>query len=285
MNDNRSRRDFLRTAGLGVAALALGDSNTLLAAPAAPRVGVQLYSVRNEIDRDFDGTIRKIAETGCEGVEYYGFPEKVDREQAARLFKDLGLKVLGLHVPLPAGAERDRAVRLAHLFDCTRVVFPGGDSAALYGTKDAMKRTVEEYNQVAAALGKEGLTFGLHNHWTEFEKHDGVEPFPYLLKNLDPRVFFEVDVYWAQVAGKDPVAVVRAFGKRAPLLHIKDGPGVKGPNAGDHVPAGQGKVDIAGIVKATRKTADWLVIEFDDYKGDIFEGVRQSCAYVKGLLR
>jgi sugar phosphate isomerase/epimerase len=285
MNDNRSRRDFLMTAGLGVAALALGETHSVLASPRTPRVGVQLYSVRNEINRDFDTTIRKIAELGFEGVEYYGFPEKVDREHAARLFKDLGLNVMGLHVPLPVGDDRKRALRLARIFDCTRVVFPGGDIAALYGTKEAMKKTVDQYNEIATYLGKQGLTFGLHNHSAEFENQGGVEPFPYLLKNLDSGVFFELDVYWAQVAGKDPVAVVRDFGKRAPLLHIKDGPGVKGPTMGDHVPAGKGKVDIAGIVKATRKSADWLVVEFDDYRGDIFDGLRQSCEYVKDLLR
>jgi sugar phosphate isomerase/epimerase len=285
MNDNRSRRDFLMKAGLGVAALALGETNPLLGGQSVPRVGVQLYSARNEVEKNFDSTVRKIAEMGFEGVEYYPFSESINRDHAAQLFKDLGLKVLGLHTPLPDGKERDHAVRLAHTFDCTRVVFPGGDINALYGTRDAMEKTVEKYNGVSASLWKEGLTFGLHNHWAEFEQHDGIEPFPYLLKHLDRHVFFELDVYWVQVAGKDPVAVVREFKKRAPLLHIKDGPGVKGPTSGDHVPAGTGKVNIAGIVKTARSTAEWLVVEFDDYKGSIFDGLQQSCSYVKGLLR
>jgi sugar phosphate isomerase/epimerase len=285
MNDSSSRRDFLMTAGAGVAALALGDAQSLLAGQAVPRIGVQLYSARAEVEKNFDATVRKIAEMGYEGVEYYPFSESISRDHAAELFKELGLKVLGLHTPLPDGAERDHAVRLAHTFDCTRVVFPGGDIEALYGTQESMKKTVEKYNAISAALRKEGLTFGLHNHWAEFEIQGGVEPFPYLLKNLDRHVFFELDVYWVQVAGKDPVAVVREFKKRAPLLHIKDGPGIKGPTAGDHVPAGTGKVNIPGIVKAARSTADWLVVEFDDYKGNIFDGLKQSCVYVKGLLR
>jgi sugar phosphate isomerase/epimerase len=284
MNDNRSRREFLRTAGLGIAALAVGEKAFSAIPPATPRVGVQLYSVRKEIEKDFDATMKKIADMGFEGVEYYPFSENIKREHAAKLLKDLGLKVLGLHTPLAVGNEREHAVRLAEIFDCKRVVFPGGDITALYGTRDAMKKTVETYNTVAEYLGSHGLTFGLHNHSAEFENHGGVEPFPYLLKNLDPRVFFELDVYWVQVAGKDPVTVTREFGKRAPLFHIKDGPGVKGPTQDDHVPAGKGKVDIAGIVKAAKPHADWLIVEFDDYKGDIFDGIRQSCVYVKGLL-
>jgi sugar phosphate isomerase/epimerase len=284
MSNDPSRRDFLRTAGLGAATFVVGNRTRLFGSASSPRIGVQLYSVRKALEKDFDGTVKKLEAIGFAGVEYYPLPENVSDEHAARLFKEHNLTVLGLHTPLPAGDEREHAVWLAHLFGTSRVIFPGWPEGDTYATRDAIRKTAESYNTAAEYLASHGLLLGLHNHWWEFESHDGVVPFPYLLKNLDPRVFFELDVYWVQTGGQDPASVVREFGRRAPLLHIKDGPAVKGKDQNTQVPSGKGKVDIAGVVQAARPTAEWLIVEFDEYEGDIFDGLRQSFAYVSGLL-
>jgi sugar phosphate isomerase/epimerase len=101
-----------------------------------------------------------------------------------------------------------------------------------------------------------------------------------LLKHLNPEIFFEIDVYWTQTAGLDPVKVINDFGKRAPLLHIKDGPATAGSPVHQQVAVGQGNVDIVACAKAAQKTADWLIVELDECEGDIFQTVEESYRYL-----
>jgi sugar phosphate isomerase/epimerase len=140
---------------------------------------------------------------------------------------------------------------------------------------------VEVYNETGSFLKSKGLRFGLHNHWFEFEKNDeGIYPFYYLLENLDKEIIFELDTYWVKTAGEDPARVVGDFGSRAPLLHIKDGPAVKGDPMYKHVPAGQGTLDFKAVVKAGGENIKWMIVEFDEYDKDIFEGIKESYSYL-----
>jgi sugar phosphate isomerase/epimerase len=133
---------------------------------------------------------------------------------------------------------------------------------------------------VAAFLKTKGLRFGLHNHWWEFERTDGMYPFYYLLEHLDKEIFFEIDTYWAKTGGLDAARVVRDFGKRAPLMHIKDGPAVKGEQSYAQVPAGEGSMDFRAIAKAGGKNTQWMIIEFDEFAKDIFDGIKKSYTFL-----
>jgi len=271
--------------GLGAVAFAFSDSDLNPSPRHKAKTGLQLYTVRKAIEQDFEGTLNKIAEIGFVGIEYYPLPESITTEYAAKVFKDLKLIVLGMHTPLPVGDQRDAAVKLAEAFNCDRVIYPGWPQGEEYKNVDATEGTAGTYNEAAAFLETKGLKFGLHNHWWEFEKTDGIYPFYYLLEHLDKSIFFEIDTYWAKTAGRDPAKVVRDFGKRAPLLHIKDGPAVKGDTMYNHVPAGDGSLDFAAIVKAGGKNIEWMIIEFDEYERDVFDGIRKSYGFLtkKGL--
>ena len=109
---------------------------------------------------------------------------------------------------------------------------------------------------------------------------DGVYPYYYLLKHADPAMFFEIDTYWAKTAGRDPIKIVRDFGPRAPLLHIKDGPAVKGPKGYEQVPAGSGVMDFKSIAKAGGNHTRWMIVEFDEYADNIFDGIQRSYTYL-----
>ena len=100
-----------------------------------------------------------------------------------------------------------------------------------------------------------------------------------MLENLDPAVFFQIDTYWVQTAGLDPARVVKELGRRAPLLHIKDGPAVKGE---PHVAAGDGVMDFPDIVQAAGDAAKWLIIELDDCATDMMTAVEKSYRYLAG---
>jgi sugar phosphate isomerase/epimerase len=103
-----------------------------------------------------------------------------------------------------------------------------------------------------------------------------------MLEHLDPDVFFEVDVYWVQTAGQDPVQVVHHLDSRAPLLHVKDGPCQMDA---DMTALGEGVVDIPGVAAAGARSTEWLVVELDRCATDMLEAVRKSYRYLieKGL--
>jgi sugar phosphate isomerase/epimerase len=125
------------------------------------------------------------------------------------------------------------------------------------------------------------LRFGFHNHWWELQKTDyGIYPFYYLLENLDKDVVFEIDTYWAKCAGQDPAKVVSDFGKRVQLLHIKDGEAVLGDHQNDQVPAGEGTLNFPAIVEAGVENIKWMIVEFDEYGKDIFDGIKKSYDYL-----
>lgn len=286
-NNFYSRRMFLKLMGAGAAVLAMPSIDLPQSKKYAANLGIQLYTIRKEIEKDFESTIKKIADIGFLGVETYALPANVSLQQAAKTFKDTGLEVFGMHTELPVGEQRDNILKLAEAYNCKRVIYAGWPQGEKYKDKDAIKNTAETYNEAAAFLKQKGLNFGLHNHWWEFEHTDGIYPFYYLLEHLDPEIFFEIDTYWAKVGGQNPAKVVRDFGKRAPLLHIKDGPAVKGDTQNQQLPAGKGKMDIPAIAKAGGKNTEWMVVEFDEYSGDIFEGVQGSYDYLtkKGLAK
>ena len=122
-----------------------------------------------------------------------------------------------------------------------------------------------------------------HNHWWEFEEAGGQIPFYYLLEHLDPDIFFEIDIYWAKVAGQDPVKIIADFGKRVSFLHVKDGPAGTGQTDGMQVAAGKGALNIPSIIQASSDATQWLIVEFDNCATDVLEAVQESYRYLKQL--
>jgi len=281
MKDNYSRKEFLKIVGLGAAALSFPGYNALEDSSYKPKIGIQLYTIRKEIEKDFEGSVKQITAIGYAGVETYFLPAEISLERASKLFRDLGLTIFAMHAELPIKENRDAALKMADAYNCDLVVYHGWPQNDRYKNIDMIKKTVEVYNEISSFLKSKGLKFGLHNHWFEFEKNDdGIYPFYYLLENLDKSILFEIDTYWVKTGGQDPANVVKDFGSRAPLLHIKDGPAVKGDPMYKHVPAGQGSLDFSAIVKAGGENIKWMIVEFDEYEKDIFEGIRESYAYL-----
>jgi sugar phosphate isomerase/epimerase len=185
-----------------------------------------------------------------------------------------------MHTELPTGDQKEKILKAAEAYNCEYVIYAGWPQGEKYKNLDAIKRTADIYNESASFLKSKGLHFGLHNHWWEFEMVDGVYPFYYLLEHVDPKVFFEIDTYWAKTGGQNPIKIVKDFGARAPFLHIKDGPAVKGEKGYEQVPVGTGAMDFKSIVKAGGKNTRWMIVEFDEYAGNIFKGMQSSYKYL-----
>ena len=241
---------------------------------AAP-IALQLYTLRKILPKDYTAGIRAIAAMGylvVETDEMYG----TTPQEASRLFKDLNLSVTSMHdFPIPDRQSLARIVDIAGVLGCQRVV-SGGDESD-FQDRETIKRISELFNEAATLLALHGLSIGIHNHWGEVNLVEGRPAYEIMLDYLLPEVFFQVDTYWAQVGGVDPVEMIRRLGKRAPLLHIKDGPVSKRLK---QTPVGDGKLDFPAIVKASEGTAEWLIVEMDSCTIDIMKAVEKSYHYL-----
>lgn len=243
-------------------------------------IAVQLYSLRDSLAHDFEGVIRQVADIGYNGVETAGFPGTT-REEAIRLFQALGLKVPSAHVPLPIGNQRNEVLDTALALGVQYIV-SGGVDMTRFATLDGVKRVCHDFNEANAAATAEGLRFAIHTHWWEFEPVAGERPYHRMMEWLDPTVVWEIDTYWVQTAGLNPVDVLREIGARAPLLHIKDGPAVKNEPM---VAVGQGTMDFMTIIPAHADHTEWLVVELDHCATNMLTAVAESYRYLveKGL--
>ena len=238
-------------------------------------VALQLYSLREAMAEDFNGVVKKVADMGYIGVETAGFPGTTPRE-ARSLFDDLGLQITSAHGQLPVGDKKNEMLDLAEELGCNRLVCAALRSE-YYETADKIKSTCDLINQAGANAAERGVSLGMHNHWWEFEKVDGQVPFMVLKECLDSSIFFQIDAYWAKAAGFDPISVIKEMGDRAPLIHIKDGPAVRGEPM---VALGEGSLDIAGIVNAAEGAMDWLIVELDVVATDMLTAVEKSYRYL-----
>ena len=244
-------------------------------------LGLQLYSLREELAGDFDGVVRAVAAMGYAGVEPYGGMPGSLADNAA-LFKELGMQVFNSHIPFPDDEHKDAVLELAEAYGLSRVAVAFLPPAE-FQTADDIKRVCERLNQAGEFARANGLELGYHNHWWEYKQLNGTATLDLMLDELDESVFLQIDTYWVQVGGLDAAQLVRQAGGRAPLIHLKDGPLT--PD-GDMTALGQGKMDIPGIVAAAA-SADWHIVELDRCATDMLEAVRESYDYLtaNGLAR
>jgi len=238
-----------------------------------PLLGVQLYSLRDALAQDFDGTIAAVAGLGVAGVEPWGgLP--ADFAHAASLFQSHGLQCVTSHLPLLTGDDRQKWLDAAHTFGVKTIILPYLPPEN-FADVDALMKAADLINQSAEVAHAAGFAYGYHNHWWEFANLNGTPAIHQLSVLVDPSVVLEVDVYWAQVAGLDAVQVVQDIGVRAPFLHLKDGPADSSESP--MTAAGEGAVKFGALIAASQ--AEWGFIELDKCATDMLEAVSKSARY------
>ncbi len=240
-------------------------------------LSVQLYSLREASESDFDGVLTRLAEIGYAGVEpfaLFGMSPGAFR----RRVEELGMRVSSSHYPWANRTEVARVCDVVGELGLTRAA--GGFAPDDFRDLDAVRRTADTVNGLVEALGRAGIGLFLHNHWWEFTELDGV-PAYHLFQELCPGVQFEIDTYWAANFGAcDPAAEVARVRDRTPLLHIKDGPLEKGRA---HVAVGDGRMDIPATVGAADPDVlEWVIVELDACDTDMMTAVERSHAYLTG---
>ncbi len=236
-------------------------------------LAVELYSVRDALAKDFEGSIRRLAKMGYAGVEtanVYGSSVT----EAARLFRELNVAVPAIHAPLPLGDNRDKVLDIAQTLG-TQYLVCAYMPRESFTSAAGIKQVCDQLNEAAAVAEAEGLIFGYHNHEFESAMVEGRRGIEIMVDCLKPSIILEVDAFWSQVGGQEPVAWLQKLGKRAAALHVKDGVTKRDiPN----VAIGDGQMDYTTIIPAS--SAEWLIVEFDSCATDIFEALDKSYRYL-----
>ena len=238
-------------------------------------VSVQLYSLREESQQDFDAVLERLAAIGYKGVEPFALFGKTPAALKRRV-EDLGMTVSSTHHPWANRFEPQEVIDTVSALGLNRAA--GGFSPDDFADMDAVKRTADTINGLIDRLRPAGIDLFIHNHWWEFNEVEGELGYLHIAR-LCPDLQFEVDTYWAANFGAvDPAAVVARVRDRAPLLHIKDGP-LERDKA--HVAVGDGRMDIAGIVEAADPNVlEWLIVELDACDTDMMTAVEGSYRYL-----
>ncbi|HKO82453.1 MAG TPA: sugar phosphate isomerase/epimerase [Chitinophagaceae bacterium] len=286
------RKKFLQLGGMGAIGASFIPSSLLAGfreinlSPDPANIAVQLYSVRKEMEKDMKGTLKRIADIGFDTVETAFWPKDMSLQQAGQYLREAGLSVCSAHIELPEGEQKTAMLETAKALGCKKMIWHGWPEDIRYGSLTGTKQLIEIYNEANRFAKDNGLQFGIHNHWWEFRNKAG-KRFVYevLLESLDRDIFFEIDTYWVKVAGQDPAAIIKKFGKRAPLLHIKDGPAIwRESLADDHpdpmVAVGKGTQNFPAIVKAASGNTEWMIVEMDKTTTDVFEALQESYTYL-----
>lgn len=246
-----------------------------------PNISVQLYSVREQLAKDVPGTLSKLAAIGFRHVEPAGCCG-LSAQDFGKALKAAGLKAPSIHGTLPLGDKKNQAIEEALALG-TQYIITGGPASGWPGNwaaAETLKAEADLYNEAAANAAPHGLRVGFHNHDMEMTLFGGEPAYRIFLRHLAPEVLWTIDTYWVKVGGQDPVAVIKESGPRSKVIHIKDGPGVKGQPM---VAAGEGVMDFPPIVAAA-KSAELLCVELDACATDMMEAVAKSYAFLRKLV-
>ncbi|WP_449536509.1 sugar phosphate isomerase/epimerase family protein [Ferdinandcohnia sp. Marseille-Q9671] len=242
-------------------------------------VGIQMYTLRNECEKDFFGTLRKVAELGYDGVELAGLGGFTAQEVKEALDK-LNLKVAGSHVSLAElETNLERVIEEQKVLGSQYLVCP-------YILPD--QRNEESYKALISFLQeagevclREGISLCYHNHDFELEPlSDGKTALESIFTNTNPEfVKAELDVYWLTKAGEDPVEWMQRYRNRTPLIHLKD---MTLDEEKFFAELGTGGVNLEGILQIGKENGvKWWIVEQDECRRDPLESIKMSLDFLK----
>ena len=286
----------------------LGSSAALALAQAQPRslfaldpnnqyrkqIGIQLYTLRNQIDDDVNATIKAVADAGYQQVEPYGFPDAKPMMDAA---KDLGLAVNSTHFAWDSVVNPDDKGVAPFAEILSKANDAGLTHLVIPYLADKNRRTLDDYrtlaercNQAAEQSKAAGIQLAYHNHAFEFKPMEGGKTgYDVLIEEFSPDMHFEVDVFWIQVGGKDPVALIKSLTGRVSQLHLKDlNKEIETPNYGS-IPneafeeLGDGVIAMEPILDVAKQARVKICHVEQDHSPHPLESIRQSMRHLNSL--
>ena len=248
-------------------------------------VGAQFFTLR-EYCKDIDGireSMKKVAAIGYKVVQISGIGPADDKE-VAQAAEDNGLSIVATHVNWKKfQAELDKVIEQHKIYKCKHPAI--GSLPPEYRSLDGLKRFVDEATPICEALAKEGMTFSYHNHNHEFAKYEGKTWLAHLYEAMPGALLkAELDVYWVQAGGGDPVSWICQCAGREPLLHLKD-MAITPEREQRFAEIGEGNMNWKPILQAAQESGvEYYLVEQDQtYGRDPFESLAISYRYLNTL--
>lgn len=232
-------------------------------------LSVQLYTVRDALAQDFDGTLGKLASFGFTQVEPFALLNFADELRNGLARNGLTAPTTHMHL---VDEDQDAIFALAAELGIQTVIEPYVDPDRWQSEAD-VSQIASDLNAAATKAADHGVQVGYHNHHFELEsKISGVHALEVLADRLEPEVVLEVDTYWAYAGGADVPALLSRLGDRVVALHIKDGDGTL--DTSKQVPVGSGVLPVWDFIAAAPEAL--RVVELDDSQTDLLDAVRAS---------
>jgi sugar phosphate isomerase/epimerase len=278
-----------------------------------PSIGLQLWSVRNNLQKDYAGTLEKVAETGYKNLELITsvtpqglvFGQDLQAEQLRKLLDGLGLRAVSCHFVPTADMSLEAIVEDLQVLGVDSL----GCAIAFFASAAEVTAFNKSFNQYAETCKKGGVQLYYHNHFHEFQVFGSQSAYEMMVEQMDKDlVMFEFDTYWAARGGQDPVYWLKKLGKRCDLLHQKDLPATGVPvnlfekfgydgdisidtfwglqDAIHFTEVGEGNLNIPGYIKACRayNHARYIFVEQDMTSRTELESIQVSLANLTRLL-
>ncbi len=297
-----TRRGFLQSAATLACSSAMLRGTKVWASPFGLPLGLQLYSVREMLAKDYEGTLKKVGALGYQEVESAGYYNHTPQQ-----VKD-AMNAAGLHLVSSHHSSPDLSQNFDKILDFEKQVgsrylicsFPGfKDPSKVKGLKgaaaldaftiDDYKWNADQFNRWGEKVKAAGMKFGYHNHTMEFAKKDGVVPLDEMIRLTDPAlVTFELDCGWVIVGGANPVDYIKRYPTRISMLHVKDFKRTGKPASIAAPPPaaqlGQGTLDYRPVFEATKKgEIKHYFVEQEGFDIPPYEALKIDADYMKNL--
>jgi sugar phosphate isomerase/epimerase len=248
------------------------------------KIGLQLFTVRKEAEKNLLGTVEKAADMGYEGVQFAGFFD-TSANQLKKIMEDKSIQPAGAHV----GIDQLLGDRLEESLDYNerignRLIICPALPREMRKNADDYRKTAEKLNKIGEKCKKLGFTFGYHNHDFEFELFDGQTGFEILFENTDAAlVKMELDCAWASYAGYEPIEIIKKYQDRCVSLHVKDLKKYRNKKVSTEI--GNGYLNIAQLVETGKQHGvEWFTVEQEDYEREPMESAKINAVNLKQIL-
>jgi len=303
MKNKSSRRDFLRISATGaLGALVFAQYACKNAGRTAPAVeakpvdpktfglALQLYTIRDAMQTDVPGSLKQVSDIGFKYLELAGYADRkfyqMEPADFKKLVEDLGMEILSSHTNVEAeGITLDNAKIMAEdhaKLGVKYCVQPWVVPEAR--TVDSYKKMVQDWNTVGKIMKENGIQFGYHNHNFEFANLNGTVPFfDIIMADLDKEIIIELDLFWTNKAGHNPVDLFNRYPGRFELWHMKDmytneTPKFTTDGETDFAPVGEGVINFKEILAAKEIAGmKYMIVEQDATKDGLpFDAIKTS---------
>lgn len=258
MNTPLSRRDALRWATAAAASAALPPMLRAVEPKNKIPIGLELFSVRDQLKTDFTGTIEAVGKMGYAGVEfagYYGWDQKP--RDLRKLLDDNGLKCCGTHTHLPTleGDELKKTIELHKILGNKFLICPNISVKDAEGWREMAKK----FNDISDRAAESDMLVGYHSHAQDFKKYDGTTGWEIFFDNTKPAVVQQIDTGNTLDGGGDPLALIKKYPGRTKTTHIKEHGGAP------ETPVGEGTIDWKAMFEAYESVGgvEWYIIEHE----------------------